>query len=113
MSALERALEQLQRQIDGLSRDLSRLQTQDTGAASGGTGAGTVRVYHDDLTGQVNGAGSGSFTTSFNYVSGTLNVYVNGFLQRKGVDFSEATASTFVMASNPLDGSTVIAMYDR
>lgn len=41
------------------------------------------------------------FTTTFGYISGTLNVWINGLIQRPGVDFTETdnVAGTFTTTS--------------
>lgn len=76
-------------------------------------GAGVnVFINQETPTGSVNGANT-SFTTSRGYVSGTLEVYVNGLLQAKTTHVTEvsATAGTFTLDTAPLTGDIVRVSY--
>lgn len=51
------------------------------------------------------------FAVKFPYIAGTLNVYLNGLLQRSGIDFTESDpdAGEFTMTSVPYSDDTIYA----
>lgn len=71
-----------------------------------------VFVNQETPTGSVNGSNA-AFTTSKGYVSGTLEVYVNGLLQAKTTHATEVspTAGTFTLDVAPSTGDIVRVSY--
>lgn len=71
----------------------------------------TREVIGEDLTAQINGVVS-VFTTTNEYVTGTLKVYVNGLRYRPAVDYTESSADTFTIAGDVITvGSDIIVDY--
>jgi hypothetical protein len=54
-----------------------------------------------------------AFYTQFGYILGQLNVYINGLLQRPGIDFTSTNPTTgeFTMTSAPHDDDTMYCTY--
>lgn len=45
---------------------------------------------------------------SIEYISSSVNLYLNGLIQRKGTDFSETTATTITLTSAPVAADTLL-----
>ena len=80
------------------------------------TNSSTTTTFGASYSGSPTPATDGAttlFTIPFGYISGTLQVYLNGLLQRPTTDYTETsnTAGTFTMTSAPLatDNLTVAA----
>ena len=63
-------------------------------------------------SGTINGTNT-IFTTSQPYIGASLQVFVNGLKQRRGVDFTETTPSsgTFTLGDAPITGDQVFVCY--
>lgn len=66
-------------------------------------------IVFEDLTSQIPPSG-GIFTLAQPMESGTLQVYLNGLLQRPS-DYSELTTTTFSTSLSPTSGDELIATY--
>ena len=64
-----------------------------------------------DLTDQVNGVAT-SFSTLEDYLPGTLEVYLNGVRQRRGVFFTETGAQSFLTTEPPQPGDALGAQFE-
>lgn len=64
-----------------------------------------------DVTDQVNGVAT-TFSTLEPYLPGTLEVYLNGVRQRRGVFFVESGASTFTTTEAPKGGDGLSAQFE-
>ncbi len=71
-----------------------------------------VRINQEIPTGAVNGSNA-AFTTTRNYVSGSLEVYINGLLQAPTTHVTEVspTAGTFTLDVAPATGDIVRVSY--
>lgn len=75
------------------------------------TDGGGEEMTKDDLTTQINGSLQ-QFTTSNDYTTGSLRVYLNGLYMRSGVDYEELTTSTFrLLILTPAAGQELIVEY--
>ena len=72
------------------------------------------QALNEILTSQIDGATT-SFTTSFNYVAGTLKVFLNGIRQSPGasLDYTETGVNTFQFNSTPIVGERVLVDYTK
>jgi hypothetical protein len=72
----------------------------------------TVDVKDNGLTGTLDGVNA-VFTTSQNYISGTLDIYRAGLMQFLGEDYTETGANeiTFVAGNIPVSTDNLIAKY--
>lgn len=70
------------------------------------------RINQETPTGAVNGSNA-SFTTARGYISGSLEVYINGLLQAPTTNVTEVspTAGTFTVDTAPLTGAIVRVSY--
>lgn len=70
------------------------------------------KVDNEILTSQIDGL-TDSFTTSFNYVAGTLKIYVGGLRQSPGgsLDYTETGANSFQLNYTPFSGEKMIVDY--
>lgn len=70
------------------------------------------QVTNEILNSQINGI-TDSFTTSFNYVAGTLKVYVGGLRQSPGasLDYTETGINSFELNYIPFSGEKMIIDY--
>lgn len=64
-----------------------------------------------DLTSQVNGVAT-SFSTLESYLSGTLEVYLNGVRQQRGVFFTETGSQSFSTTEAPHAGDALSAQFE-
>ena len=64
-----------------------------------------------DLTDQVTGVAS-SFSTLEEYLPGTLEVYLNGVRQRRGVFFSETGVQGFTTTEAPHPGDALSVQFE-
>lgn len=71
-------------------------------------------VENDNVVGDVDGLNT-TYTTTFNYVPGTLRLYLNGLRQRVGGgnDFTESGSNQITMNNPPLPGDVLIADYQK
>lgn len=76
----------------------------------------TREVRNNDLSSQANGSNL-IFTTTYTYVAGSLEVFVDGLLQKKGAlgDWEESGTQTFSFTAGnaPLSTQDVICRYIR
>lgn len=72
------------------------------------------QVNNEILSSQINGI-TDSFNTSFNYVAGTLKIYVGGLRQSPGVglDYTETGANSFELNYVPISGEKMIVDYTK
>ncbi len=72
------------------------------------------QVNNEILTSQIDGL-TDSFTTSFNYVAGTLKIYVGGIRQSPGIslDYTETGANSFQLNYTPISGEVMIVDYTK
>lgn len=72
------------------------------------------QVENEILSSQIDGL-TDSFTTSFNYVAGTLKVYVGGLRQSPGgsLDYTETGANSFELNYTPFSGEKMIVDYTK
>lgn len=95
-------------------------------AANAPAGGSTVAVYVDQtpdngtygtLAGAVNGSNAVFTVSQGSYLSGTLQVYINGQLQTQGAtnDYQETTpnSGTFTFVAAPISGEVVTAVYQK
>jgi hypothetical protein len=70
------------------------------------------QVIDEELTGPINGTNV-QFTTSSNFINGTITVYLNGLKLKSGStnDFIEIAANTIQLNYAPLPGDVVVADY--
>lgn len=64
-----------------------------------------------DITTQVNGVAT-AFSTPEDYLPGTLEIYLNGIRQRRGVFFSETGPRTFSTTEPPKPGDALSAQFE-
>ena len=76
----------------------------------GAPGPITVPVIGEVLTGLVNGSNA-TFTTAFEFVPGTVQVYVNGVRQNQPDDFNTTGMQTVILAQSPTIGERIQADY--
>lgn len=74
-----------------------------------GTNSSTT---NEQPTGTVNGTTT-VFTTLRPYIASSLQVYIDGIMQRRGTDYTETTPSTgsFTMSAAPLTGQSILVDY--
>lgn len=115
------------RQIPGISKDYvetgdNTFEFNDAPPESGWKittdyvkkGSASNKVFNEELTSQVDGIET-EFTTAFDYVSGELQVYLNGFRQIEGIgkDFVETGSNTFEFNVAPSSTSKVVVDYTK
>jgi len=64
-----------------------------------------------DLTSQVNGIAT-AFSTLEDYLPGTLEIYLNGVRQQRGVFFAEAGPQEFSTTEPPKPGDALSAQFE-
>ena len=68
-------------------------------------GVSTTEVIVDETaTGTINGLNK-IFTTTNDYISGSLSVFLNGLQQSKPGDYTETTANSFTFLNSPTSGA--------
>ena len=67
-------------------------------------------LQQEDLTSQVNGSNN-SFTTSRGFLPEQVFIYVNGVLQRLGVEASVSSSTSFTLVDAPQNGSVLYVVY--
>lgn len=67
-----------------------------------GTFAGTTTFISEDLSKQVSGDNI-IFTTSTNYSSGSISVYLNGLYMTRGIDYEESSSNKIIFIGNHAD----------
>jgi len=67
-------------------------------------------LQQEDLTSQVNGIVN-TFTTTRGFAAGVIFIYVNGVLQRLGVEASVQSSTTFTLVDTPQTGSVLYVVY--
>jgi hypothetical protein len=67
-----------------------------------GTFAGTTTFISEDLSKQVSGDNI-IFTTSANYSSGSISVYLNGLYMTRGIDYEESSPNKIIFIGNHAD----------
>lgn len=72
------------------------------------------QVRNEILTSQIDGL-TDSFTTTNNYVAGTLEVYLNGMRQSPGagLDYTETGVNSFQLNSTPISGEKILVDYTK
>ena len=72
------------------------------------------QINNEILSSQIDGLTT-SFTTSFNYVAGTLKVYVGGLRQSAGasLDYIETGTNSFQLNYTPVSGEKMIIDYTK
>jgi hypothetical protein len=71
----------------------------------------TWQVFNEDLTSQINGVNN-IFTTNSPFVVGSLQVFVDGLLQRPGTNYSVSGSQTFQFISQiPVSGQDILCSY--
>lgn len=69
-------------------------------------------IMHETPTPATNGV-QVVFTTAFSYVAGLLEVYLDGLMQTKGVDYNETSSTSFTMTSAPDSDEVLRVNYIR
>ena len=67
-----------------------------------GTFTGTTTFISEDLSKQVSGDNI-IFTTSTNYSSGSISVYLNGLYMTRGIDYEESSSNKIIFIGNHAD----------
>jgi len=67
-------------------------------------------LKQEDLTTQINGSNN-SFTTSSGFLPEQVFIYVNGVLQRLGVEASVSGSNSFTLGDAPQNGSVLYVVY--
>jgi hypothetical protein len=67
-------------------------------------------LVSEDLTSQVDGIVQ-TFTTSRGFSADEIFIYVNGVLQRTGVEASVDSSTTFTLVDRPQNGSVLYVVY--
>lgn len=70
----------------------------------------TIPVIGEILTGTINGSNA-TFTTTFEFVPGTLQLYVNGVRQNQPDDFNTSGMQTVILAQSPTIGERLQVDY--
>ncbi len=69
-------------------------------------GVTTTEVIVDETaTGTINGLNK-VFTTSSDYIAGSLTVFLNGLQQSRLGDYSETTTNSFTFVNSPTGGAS-------
>ncbi len=74
---------------------------------------GTNSIISNEVpTGAVDGSNT-SFTTARAYIANSLEVWINGVYQKRGVDYTETTPGSgiFTMTTAPLSGEIILVAY--
>lgn len=80
---------------------------------AGATGPAGVDVSHiigEFPVGAIDGSNA-TFITTFEFVPGTVQVYVNGVRQQQPVDFNTSGMQTILLAQSPKTGEIVLVDY--
>lgn len=72
-------------------------------------GGGSI-VVGEVPSGTLNGTNT-TFTTSHNYVPGTIEVFRNGLREHLSIGFTEASANTIAFSTAPLSSDDVLVNY--
>jgi hypothetical protein len=67
-------------------------------------------LKQEDLTSQVNGSET-IFTTAGSFLPEQVFIYVNGVLQRLGVEASVSSSNSFTLVDAPQTGSVLYVVY--
>lgn len=67
-------------------------------------------LTQEDLSAQVDGSAT-IFTTTRSFLAGVIFIYVNGVLQRLGVEASVSSDTTFTLVDAPQTGSVLYVVY--
>lgn len=74
------------------------------------------QVIGENLTSQIDGA-TDSFTTAFNYVAGTLKVFIGGYRIQRGAspngDYTETGVNSFQLNFTPVSGEKAQVDYTK
>lgn len=71
---------------------------------------GSNSQIEETPAGTVNGLNP-TFTASRTYVSNTLEVYINGIKQKRGIHFTEGSSGAFTMSDAPSIGDDILIQY--
>ena len=77
----------------------------------GSPGNGVI-VTNEAPAGIINGSNA-TFTTAFNFVPETVEVFVNGLKQRRITDFNTSGQNTILLTDSPFTGDSVQVDYLR
>jgi hypothetical protein len=76
----------------------------------GGSGGGTNRVFQEVPTGLINGVNA-TFTSANNFVSGSLEVFLNGSLQKIVNDYQVVGNNTINLNFSPFTNENLLINY--
>lgn len=62
--------------------------------------------------GAINGSNA-TFTAAFNFIPESVEVQINGLVQRRVTDFNTTGTQTIILTSSPTPGETVQVDYQR
>ena len=71
---------------------------------------GQIKIYQEVPTGLLNGINA-TFTTLFNFVSGTVEVFLNGQLQKIVNDYQLVGNNTINLSISPMTGENILINY--
>ena len=71
---------------------------------------GQIKIYQEVPTGLLNGINA-TFTTLFNFVSGTLEIFLNGQLQKIVNDYQLIGNNTINLNTSPTAGENILINY--
>lgn len=76
------------------------------------TGGGATMVYGEVPTGTINGSNA-TFTTEFDFVPETVQVILNGLVQKLVQDYNTSGTQTITLNVSPTSGETLTINYQR
>lgn len=78
---------------------------------AGPPGSG-IMVTGEIPAGAINGSNA-TFTAAFNFIPESVEVQINGLVQRRVTDFNTTGTQTIILTSSPTPGETVQVDYQR
>ncbi len=68
------------------------------------------QIFGEIPGGTINGSNA-TFTTAYSFVPGTVQVYVNGLLQKIITDYNTSGTTTIILVNSPLTNENILVNY--
>lgn len=105
-------IEQVSKGVYNVRRFENVYDVQYTPYAVIDVGGGAIMVYGEVPTGAINGSNA-TFTTEFDFVPETVQVILNGMIQKLVQDYNTSGTQTITLNVSPSSGETLTINYQR
>ena len=72
----------------------------------------SLRVINEAVTGTINGSNA-TFTTAFDFIPESIEIKVNGIMQKLSDDYTTSGAHTIQFVSSPVSGDKILISYTK